>query len=363
MPDTMTGSKESLNLGTNLVPAYLSPADWTGGLLSNCFNNIDLISEHFYNYGGTHFSLAEGRQVPNDPNEPITDWMRRPANHIRIKYEEYKEYEKLLPQLAARPKPLNIDEWAYSSRGGSGSYPVYPSYAWVFHEMFRLIQRVLAIPRKRHSRPLIGFLARPEIEALLSVVDRHTWIGQRDYALLLVAIQTGLRLSELTGLRQQDVCVAAGPHIRCVGKGRKERCTPLTKATAAVLAYWMELQNADESQHLFPSTRGGRLSADAVQRLVQKYVGDAHKLCPSLAKKRVTPHVLRHTAAMEMLQAGVDRALIAIWLGHEKVDTTQIYLDANLPLKEEILAKTSPVKGKQSRFRASDRLLNFLKNL
>jgi len=137
MPDTMTGSKESLNLGTNLVPPYLSPADWTGGLLSNCFNNIDLISEHFYNYGNTHFSLAEGRQVQNNPNEPITDWMRRPANHIRIKYEEYKEYEKLLPQLVARPKPLNIDEWAYSSRGGSGSYPVYPSYAWVFHEMFR----------------------------------------------------------------------------------------------------------------------------------------------------------------------------------------------------------------------------------
>ena len=137
MPDTMTGSKESLNLGTNLVPPYLSPADWTGGLLSNCFNNIDLISEHFYNYGGTHFSLAEGRQVPNDPNEPITDWMRRPANHIRIKYEEYKDYEKLIPALIFHPKPLNIDEWAYSSRGASVSYPVYPSYAWVFHEMFR----------------------------------------------------------------------------------------------------------------------------------------------------------------------------------------------------------------------------------
>ncbi len=134
MPDTMTGSKESLNLGTNLVPPYLSPADWTGGLLSNCFNNIDLISEHFYNYGNTHFSLAEGRQVPNNPNELITDWMRRPANHIRIKYEEYKEYEKLLPQLAAHPKPLNIDEWAYT---GNGRYPTYPSYAWVFHEMFR----------------------------------------------------------------------------------------------------------------------------------------------------------------------------------------------------------------------------------
>jgi alpha-N-arabinofuranosidase len=137
MPDTMTGSKESLNLGTNLIPPYFSPADWTGGLLSNCFDNIDLISEHFYNYGNTHFNLTEGRQVPNDASEPITDWMRRPANHVRIKYEEYKEYEKALPRLAAHPKPINLDEWAYSSRGGGVSYPVYPSYAWVFHEMFR----------------------------------------------------------------------------------------------------------------------------------------------------------------------------------------------------------------------------------
>jgi alpha-N-arabinofuranosidase len=133
MPDTMTGSKESLSLGANLVPAYLSSADWTGGLLKNCFDNIDLLSDHFYNYGGTHFSLAEGRQVPNDPKEPITDWMRRPANHIRIKYEEYQEYEKLIPELVTHPKPLNIDEWAYTG----STHPVYPSYAWVFHEMFR----------------------------------------------------------------------------------------------------------------------------------------------------------------------------------------------------------------------------------
>jgi len=137
MPDTMTGSRQSLRFGTNLIPPYLSPADWTGGLLANCFDNIDLISEHFYNYGGTHFSLAEGKQVPNNPNEPVTDWMRRPANHIRIKYEEYREYEKLIPALVTHPKPLNIDEWAYSGRGGGSSYPVYPSYAWVFHEMFR----------------------------------------------------------------------------------------------------------------------------------------------------------------------------------------------------------------------------------
>jgi alpha-N-arabinofuranosidase len=134
MPDTMTGSKESLNLGKDLVPPYLSPGDWSGMLFSKCFDNFDLMSDHFYNYGATHFSLADGKQVPNDPNEPITDWMRRPANHIRLKYEEYKEYEKLFPQLVTHPKPLNIDEWAYT---GNNRYPVYPAFAWVFHEMFR----------------------------------------------------------------------------------------------------------------------------------------------------------------------------------------------------------------------------------
>ncbi len=134
MPDTMTGSRESLSLGPDLVPKYLSPEDWDGMLLSRCFNYFDMISEHFYNYGNTHLDLATGRQVPDNPNEPITDWMRRPANHIRIKYEEYKEYEKLFPQLVTHPKPLSIDEWAYS---GNGRYPVYPSYAWVFQEMFR----------------------------------------------------------------------------------------------------------------------------------------------------------------------------------------------------------------------------------
>jgi len=133
MPDTMTGSKEALSLGTNLVPPYLSAGDWSGMLFSNCFNNFDLMSDHYYNYGATHFSLAEGKQVPNDPNEPTTDWMRRPANHIRLKYEEYQEYEKIFPQLLTHPKPLNIDEWAYSG----ASHPVYPAFGWVFHEMFR----------------------------------------------------------------------------------------------------------------------------------------------------------------------------------------------------------------------------------
>jgi integrase/recombinase XerD len=227
-----------------------------------------------------------------------------------------------------------------------------------------LIQRVLAIPRKRHTRALIDFLTRPEIEALVSAPDKTTWVGQRDHAFLLLAVQTGLRLSELTGLRRQDIALGAGAHVRCVGKGRKERATPLTKSTVMVLRRWIEAQpNGDDASFVFPSLRGGRLSADSGQHLVAKHVAVARRTCPLLGKKRITPHVLRHTAAMELLQAGVDRALIAIWLGHESVETTQIYLDANLALKESILAKTRPVDSSPGIFRPGDRLLNFLKSL
>jgi site-specific recombinase XerD len=227
-----------------------------------------------------------------------------------------------------------------------------------------LIQRVLSIPRKRFTRALIDFLVRPEIEALLSAPDRTTWVGRRDHALLLTAVQTGLRLSELTGLRHQDVSLSVGAHVSCVGKGRKERCTPLTKSTVVVLRKWIEdYPNGGEPKFMFPSTRGGRLSADATQHIVAKHVSVARKTCPSLVKKRVTPHVLRHTAAMELLQAGVDRSLIAIWLGHESVETTQIYLDANLALKEEILAKMRPITSPAGTFRPGDRLLNFLNSL
>jgi len=225
-----------------------------------------------------------------------------------------------------------------------------------------LIQRVLAVPRKRHTRALIDFLVRPEIEALLSAPDQKTWVGRRDHAFLLTAVQTGLRLSELTGLKREDVSLNVGAHVRCEGKGRKERCTPLTKSTVMVLRHWID-DYPNGSGLLFPSLRGGRLSADAAQHLVAKYVAAARETCPSLAKKRVTPHVLRHTAAMELLQAGVDRALIAIWLGHESVETTQIYLDANLALKEEILAKTQPIESKPGRYKPEDRLLHFLTSL
>jgi integrase/recombinase XerD len=226
-----------------------------------------------------------------------------------------------------------------------------------------LIQRVLVIPNKRQARPLVGFLTRPEIDALLATPDRGKWLGRRDHALLLTVVQTGLRLAEATSIRQQDVCLTIGAHVRCEGKGRKERCTPLTKSTVTVLTAWIREQGADGSRILFPSTRGGRLSADAVQHLVAKYATAAQQACPSLAEKRVSPHVLRHTTAMELLQAGVDRTLIALWLGHESVETTQIYLDANLRIKEEALSKTMPINIKAGRYQPDDDLLAFLKGL
>jgi site-specific recombinase XerD len=226
-----------------------------------------------------------------------------------------------------------------------------------------LIQRALAIPFKRTSRRLIAYLARPEIEAVLASVDRKTWRGRRNYAILLVAVQTGLRLSEITSLKQNDVVLGASTYIRCEGKGRKERCTPVTKTTAATLRAWINEQTGEPTSFLFPNRDGGRLSADAMQRLVAKQVELASRACPSLAKKRVSPHVLRHTAAMELLQAGVDRSLIAIWLGHESLDTTQIYLDANLALKEDIMAKVRPMQSSARRYRPDDGLLTFLRSL
>jgi site-specific recombinase XerD len=225
------------------------------------------------------------------------------------------------------------------------------------------IQRVLAIPSKRHTRTLVHFLNRPEVDALLAAPDQQTWFGRRDHALLLVAVQTGLRLSELTSLQCHDVTLGTGAHVRCVGKGRKERCTPLTKITSAVLKAWLKEPPRNNAETLFPSASGGRLSPDSVADLLAKHVARACYACPSLRKKRVTPHVLRHTMAMELLQEGVDRAVIALWLGHESVETTQIYLDANLALKEEVLARTRPHDGRPGRYKADDELLAFLRRL
>ena len=225
------------------------------------------------------------------------------------------------------------------------------------------IQRVLAIPGKRYTRAVVSFLTRPEVDALLATPDQRTWSGRRDHAFLLTAVQTGLRLSELTGLQQQDVTLGTGAHLRVVGKGRKERCTPLSKQTVAVLQAWLREPARGDTHTLFPNARGGRLSADGVQYILAKHTAVACQTCPSLQQKRVTPHVLRHTMAMELLQAGVDLAVIALWLGHESVETTQIYLQANLALQEEILAKTTPPEGKPGRYRPDDQLLAFRKSL
>jgi site-specific recombinase XerD len=226
-----------------------------------------------------------------------------------------------------------------------------------------LIQRVLAVPYKRFTRRLVTYLTRSEVKAVLGSANQSTWVGRRNHALLLVAVQTGLRLSELTGLRQGDAVLGVGAHVRCEGKGRKERITPLMKPVVAVLKAWIKEQGGDKSRFLFPSSSGGRLSADAVQHALTKHVTAAQRSCPSLANKRVTPHVLRHTAAMELLQAGVERTMIAIWLGHEVLDSTQPYLDADLQLKEAILAKMNPLKNKPPRYQIDDNLLAYLKSL
>ena len=225
------------------------------------------------------------------------------------------------------------------------------------------IQRVLAIPYKRQTRPMVSFLSHAEIEALLAAPERSKWIGRRDHALLVLAVQTGLRLSELTSLTRAAIALGPGAHVRCHGKGRKERCTPLTKGTVALLKTWLKEPAPRDTQVLFPNRYGGRLSADSVQHLVRKYALVAAHRCPSFAGKRVSPHVLRHSAAMELLAADVDSSIIALWLGHESVNTTQTYLHAHLALKEAALARTTPYRIKPGRFRADDRLLQFLSAL
>ncbi len=225
------------------------------------------------------------------------------------------------------------------------------------------IQRVLAIPSKRFTRTLVRFLTRAEVDALLAAPDRSTWLGRRDHAFILMAVQTGLRLSEITGATREDLVLGTGAHVRVIGKGRKERCTPLAKPTVAVLKAWLREPSKGQERLLFPNIKGERLSVHGVKYMLNKHTATAAKVCPSLKGKRVTVHVLRHTMALEMLQAGVDRAVIALWLGHESVETTQIYLEATLAMKEQALAKTTPPQGSPARFRPDDELLSFLSSL
>jgi site-specific recombinase XerD len=224
-------------------------------------------------------------------------------------------------------------------------------------------QRVLAIPAKRFTRALVPFLSRSEVDALLAAPDLRTWSGRRDHALILLAVQTGLRLSELTGLVPDDLQLGVGAHVRVIGKGRKERCTPLSKSTRAVLIAWTREPPKVAGQPVFPNAQGGRLSAHGMQYLLAKHVATAVTTCPSLKRKRVSPHVLRHTTAMDLLQEGVDRSVIALWLGHESIETTQMYLDADLELKQRVLDRTTPPTGRPGRYRPDDKLLAFLKGL
>lgn len=224
-------------------------------------------------------------------------------------------------------------------------------------------QRILAIPSKRHERQSVDFLSEEETAALVAAPPRTTWIGRRDGVLLRVAIETGLRNAELRSLRQRDVELGAGAHVRCSGKGRKMRCTPLRRDVANALESWLVECAQQPDGPVFPSSRGGFLSADALQRLVAMHVDTASATCASLAGRSITPHTLRHTTAMALLRRGVDQTVIALWLGHESAETTQVYLHADMQLKERALGHSDPNGAKPVRFRPPDPLLAFLRSL
>lgn len=226
------------------------------------------------------------------------------------------------------------------------------------------MSQVLAIPPRRHDRAIVSYLTGPETDALLAAPDRSTWFGRRDHALLLTATQTGLRLSELIGLTVQDLTITTpGAAARTRGKGRRERATPLTSQTATVLDEWLHETGRQPTDPVFPTQRGTPLSPDAVQRLVAKHAATAASTCPSITTKHVTPHTLRHTAAMALLQAGVDTSVIALWLGHQSAATTHIYLHADMTTKENAIARVTPANTTPGRYRPADSLIDFLERL
>lgn len=224
-------------------------------------------------------------------------------------------------------------------------------------------ERILSMPSKRYVRRNVEFLQAEEMQALLNAPDRSRWVGRRDHALLTLALQTGLRASELVTLQCGDVVLETGAHIRCEGKGRKQRATPLRRETVAVMSQWLKERRGQAGDPLFPTLQGDRMSRDALEHLVKRHIKTAAQGCPSLVGKRVSPHVLRHSTAMELLHHGIDQAVIALWLGHESVDTTQAYIHADLKLKEKALAKLSSVSTKTDRYKPDDQLLSFLENL
>jgi integrase len=262
----------------------------------------------------------------------------------------------------------------YVEKGRNNSVRTRNARLSAIHSFFRYVSfrapeyaelccQILAIPSKRFERRPIEFLTRKEIDALTNAPDQNRWIGRRDRTFLLTAAQTGLRVSELIGLCCKDVVLGTGAHVRCNGKGRKQRSTPLRRETADVMAAWLFELNGPPEDPVFPSIRGGFLSRDAIERLVARHCKTAKSHCPSLRHKRITPHVLRHTAAMELLHHGVDRSVIALWLGHESVETTQMYLHADMRLKRKALSKITPLGVKPSLYKPNDELLAFLEDL
>jgi integrase/recombinase XerD len=224
-------------------------------------------------------------------------------------------------------------------------------------------QRILAMPSKRYVRRTVEFLDRAEMDALVAAPNRSTWVGRRDHAILIGALQTGLRASELISLRRCDIVTGAGAHIRCEGKGRKRRCMPLRQETLKVLEFWLKERPGADNDLLFPNNRGTRLSRDALENTVRRHTLSASRSRPSLIGKRVSPHVLRHSTAMELLHHGVDQSVIALWLGHESVETTQIYMHADLRLKQKALARVKAPASDSGRCRPDDALLAFLESL
>jgi integrase/recombinase XerD len=226
-----------------------------------------------------------------------------------------------------------------------------------------VISRVLAIPPKRSDRAIVCYLDAAQIDALLAAPGRGSWLARRDYALLLVAVQTGLRVSELTGLTTGDVHLGPGPHVRCHGKGRKDRATPLTRQTVTVLRAWLAERGGGPGDPLFPTRAGHPLSRDAVERLVARHATAAAAHCPAMTGKNITPHTLRHSAAMALLHAGVDTSVISLWMGHEDPASTQTYLHADMTIKEKALARVQPRSTQPGRYRPTDSLLAFLDTL
>ena len=317
----------------------------------------------------------------------FTDRLARQKKASPNTVAAYRDTCRLLPafardQTGKAPAQLSLADldatlvgaFLTTSKNSAERHPTRNARLAAIHSLFKLrgpegpehaavISQVLAIPPRRRERAIVSYLTAEEIDALVAAPGRETWHGRRDHALLLLDVQTGLRVSELTGLKRQDIHLGAGPHIRCHGKGRKDRATPLTSQTAKVMRTWLAELPPDPAGPLFPTQPGGRLSRDAVERLVAKHAATAADACPSIKEKHVTPHTLRHSAAMTLLKNGVDTSVIALWLGHEGTETTQIYLHADMTIKEQALARVQQPGTSPGRYRPPDSLLAFLDNL